>query len=185
MMNKAREILKWCPVILIGGIILEIFTFIEMDRAYHRGHENSSIDFCQDLLQSALDIYVSDNRYTAVADTNEKMRAYKTIDDIIETELRFYNETEGLKDKEPYNHCLEKIFEGRKEYKKNPYERYCIEEEIVRGFEGYIEPKGEGQYIELNDFKGYKIWIWIQGSREEGFKVKVLPGKKDPFSDDR
>lgn len=184
-MNKARETLIWCSVILIGVIILDIFAFIKMDSAYHRGHEYADIDTCKIVLQSVLDIYVSDNRYTAVADTDEKMRAYKTIDEIIETELRFYNETEGLKDKEPYNHCLKKILEGRKEYEKNPYERYCIEEEVVRGFEGYIEPKGEGQYIELKHFKGYKIWTWIQGSREEGFKVKVLPGKKDPFSDER
>ena len=137
---------------------------------------------------------MADERYSAIADTDEKMKAYKSIDEIIATELAFYNETEGLMDKEPYNYCLEKIFEGRKEYGKNPYERlpseqrFCFEEEVVRIFEGYIEPKGNGRYLSESrskEFKGCPIWIWIQGSYEEGYTVMVLPYKTDPFSEVR
>lgn len=191
IINLLVDALKWCLVISAGIIILEFFVYFKMDSAYHRGHEYFDIEVCQGVLQSILILYVDDERYSAVADTDEKMRAYKSIDEIIETELRFYNETEGLKDKEPYNYCLEKIFEGRKEYGKNFYEqlpseqRFCFEEEVVRNLELYIQPQGDGWYIELRHFKGCQLWTWIQGSYEEGYEVMILPGKTDPFSEVR
>lgn len=185
------DALEWCLAISAGIIILDFFVYFKMDSAFHRGHEYFDIEFCQNVLQRELNLYVADERYSAVADTDEKMRAYKTIDEIIETELCFYNETEGLKDTEPYNYCLEKIFEGRKEYGKNPYERlpgeqrFGFEEEVVRSLELYIQPQGDGWYIEPRHFKGCQLWTWIQGSYEEGYTVMVLPYKKDPFSEVR
>lgn len=180
--NDLSEVIKWCLAILAGIMILDLFSYYKMSSASHRKHEFFVVDHCQDMLQFFLDSYVNDNRNLAIADTDEKMKAYKNLDEIIETELRFYNEAEGLGDKEPYNYCLEKIFEENEEYGKNPNERVYFEEKVVRNLSKYIKPMGGGRYLELGHFKGYQIWTWIQGSREEGYEVKIWPGKKDPYS---
>lgn len=191
MIKKIKKILEdaLSAVILICIATLLLYSMrcaIE-GRKHSMWHKYESVRSCTGRLQYVLDWYAADERCSAIADTDEKIRAYRSIDEIIETELCFYNEAEKLNDIEPYNYCLEKIFEGRKEYGKNPYERlpsderFCFEEEVVRSLEMYIRPKGDGRYFDLGYFNGNQIWIWIQGSREEGYEIMVLPGKKDPF----
>lgn len=186
--------LLWMLAIAIGIFLFNCFIYMKEANAHSRWHEYEDIRFIRYLLQEKLDSYVNDKRTTAIADTDEKMRAYRSIDEIIETELRFFNETEGIQEEKPYEYCLERIFEGPEENEINWYEKlpidenYCFEEEVVRTFERYIEPKENGRYLmdpKSKDFKDCRLWIWIQGSYEEGYTVMVLPDKNDPFSEVR
>ena len=192
--KRVSEVFLWSFVYFASIVTIFLFSCMIDKKAHYRHHEYEDIRHIWSCLQNVLDNYVSDERYSAIADTDEKMRAYKSLDDIIETELRYYNETEGMQDKEPYNDCLYKIFEGPKEYGKNSFERlpsderFCFEEEVVRSFQKYIDPKGNDIYFrepKSKKFKGWQFWILIQGSYEEGYTVMVLPDKKDPFSEVR
>lgn len=130
--------------------------------------ENSSIKTFQDVLQSGLDEYIAEEKIIAVADTDEKMKAYRTLDEIIDAGFRFYNGEIVIPDDKEYDSCFE---------------------DIIRDALGmYIKSKGkaeDGRYIELVRGKKYWVWVLIQGSYKEGYTVLVEPAIKDPFSEIR
>ncbi len=98
----------------------------------------------------------------AIADTDEKIRAYKNIDEIIEAAYNYKTlpDDEDVYFEKQVASVLTKFIKNEKNA------RY------------YIEPRSK-------DLKDCRLWIWIQGSYEEGYEMKLLPYKTDPFSEVR
>lgn len=156
------EVLLWGVAIWIGISILYYIICAEQRNDHYKWHEYNDIRYIRYLLQQQLDSYVKDEGTLAIADTDEKIRAYKNIDEIIEAAYNYKTlpDDEDVYFEKQVASVLTKFIKNEKNA------RY------------YIEPRSK-------DLKDCRLWIWIQGSYEEGYEMKLLPYKTDPFSEVR
>ena len=169
-------------IIFLGA--REIYRYIvnkDMKDYYFRC-DNSNADTFQIVLGTCLDEYTSNENIIAIADTDEKMKAYKTLDEIID--IGYHLKSRDIKV------CWDlPIFERNIGYhlKSRDIKEHdsCLEENIRIRLENYIKSEGKGEngrYIVLKSGEKYQVWVLIQGSYKEGFTVLVEVAKKDPFS---
>lgn len=146
-------------VIFLGA--REVYRYIvnkEMQE-YNIRCDNSNADTFQVVLQTCLNDYISNENIIAMADTDDKMKAYKTLDEIIDISYRL--NSRDIKEHDSW-----------------------LEENIRVGLENYFKSEGEGEdgrYIFLRSGKKYQVWVLIQGSDKEGYTVLTKVAKKDPF----
>ncbi len=150
-------------IIFLGA--REIYRYIvnkDMKDYYFRC-DNSNADTFQIVLETCLDEYTSNENIIAIADTDEKMKAYKTLDEIID--IGYHLNSRDIKEHDS-----------------------CLEENIRIRLENYIKSEGKGEngrYIFIKSGEKYQVWVLIQGSYKEGFTVLTEVAKKDPFSEVR
>ena len=171
MDKKKKEII----IFIISLIIIflgarGIYRYITDKKAYEYDirREQCIINSFQNVIQYSLDDYVKNEKIIAMADTDSKMKAYKTLDEIIDASFLFDQKRVENPDGIKYDSCLEKNI-------RDTITKYVKTEKKAE----------DGRYIFLKAGKKYQVWVLIQGSYKDGFTVLAQSAKTDPFSEVR
>lgn len=116
--------------------------------------DNSNADTIENVINNQLQNYASDEKITAVADTDDDMLAYTDVAEIIAAATDFEADDE-----------YDSEFETN--VKQNVPAKYY---------------KIDGSTVTMNTKQdNFKFWVKITGSKDDGFSAEVKCAEEDPF----
>lgn len=163
MNNKGFSLIELIIVIAIMAVLVAV---IAPNLTSYLGNskkktDNSNADTIENVINTQLQNYCSDDKMTAVANSDDAMKNYTDVAAILSAATNF--------DPTTASGDFEAEFETN--VKKNVPDKYY---------------KVDGSSITMNTKQdGFKFWVLITGTKDEGFSAKVQCAKDDPFSGDR
>lgn len=157
MNNKGFSLIELIIVIAIMAVLVAV---IAPNLTSYLGNskkktDNSNADTIENVINTQLQNYCSDDKIKAVKDTDDDMKSYTDVAEILDNATDFAGDDD-----------YESEFETN--VKKNIPDKYY---------------KDSGSAVTMNTKQdGFKFWVQITGTKDEGFSAKVQCAKEDPFT---